>query len=121
MSALDVSPAELADQLDADIVVSSADPKTTFERLLGQRHLEAGFANRVHHLRTRGCVAKLHLALDGPPQFAGLDGGQGVDGAKAPVMVGAGGIVAAAVGTPLSGQGRRRVHDDLDGVLHAAQ
>ncbi len=43
-------------------------------RLLGQRHLEAGFANRVHHLRTRGCVAKLHLALDGPPQFAGLDG-----------------------------------------------
>ena len=62
--------------LTADVVISNADPKTTFDRLLGPRHLEAGFANRVHHLRSRGCVAKLHLALDGPPRFAGLDGEQ---------------------------------------------
>ncbi|MEM1411459.1 MAG: NAD(P)/FAD-dependent oxidoreductase [Pseudomonadota bacterium] len=67
---------ENGETLNADIVVSNADPKTTFERLLGQRHIEAGFANRIHHIRTRGCVAKLHLALDGPPQFAGLDGEQ---------------------------------------------
>jgi phytoene dehydrogenase-like protein len=67
---------EDGESLTADVVVSNADPKTTFERLLGPRHLEAGFANRVHHLRTRGCVAKLHLALEGPPQFAGLDGEQ---------------------------------------------
>lgn len=67
---------ENGDTLSADVVISNADPKTTFERLLGQRHIEAGFANRVHHIRSRGCVAKLHLALDGPPQFAGLDGDQ---------------------------------------------
>ncbi|NRB71432.1 MAG: NAD(P)/FAD-dependent oxidoreductase [Xanthomonadales bacterium] len=59
--------------LEADVVISNADPKTTFFELLGARHLEAGFANRVHHLRTRGCVAKLHLALDGLPGFTGLD------------------------------------------------
>ncbi len=67
---------EDGETLDADVIVSNADPKTTFERLLGARHLEAGFANRIHHLRTRGCVAKLHLALDGPPRFTGLDADQ---------------------------------------------
>ncbi len=67
---------EDGEQIAADLVVSNADPKTTFERLLGLRHVEAGFADRVHHLRTRGCVAKLHLALDDIPQFCGLDGEQ---------------------------------------------
>ena len=67
---------EDGEELGADVIVSGADPVTTFERLLGPRHLEAGFANRVHHIRNRGCVAKLHLALDGTPMFAGLDGEQ---------------------------------------------
>jgi phytoene dehydrogenase-like protein len=67
---------EDGEELDASLVISSADPVTTFERLLGPRHLEAGFANRVHHMRNRGCVAKLHLALDGTPMFKGLDGEQ---------------------------------------------
>ncbi len=67
---------EDGEQLDADVVISNADPKTTFEQLLGVRNIEAGFANRIHNIRTRGCVAKLHLALDQPPQFAGLDAQQ---------------------------------------------
>ncbi|MEE4174211.1 MAG: NAD(P)/FAD-dependent oxidoreductase [Xanthomonadales bacterium] len=67
---------EDGEELDAGLIISSADPVTTFERLLGPRHLEAGFANRVHHIRNRGCVAKLHLALDGTPMFTGLDGEQ---------------------------------------------
>ncbi len=67
---------ENGEQLDADVVVSNADPKTTFEQLLGIRNIEAGFAHRIHNIRARGCVAKLHLALDEPPQFAGLDANQ---------------------------------------------
>jgi phytoene dehydrogenase-like protein len=65
---------ELADgeQLTADTVISSADPKTTFFNLLGARNLEAGFARRVQNIRMRGNVAKLHLALDGIPGFEGL-------------------------------------------------
>ena len=59
--------------LEADAVVSSADPRTTFRELLGNRHLEAGFAHRVRNIRNRGCVAKLHLALDSLPAFNGLD------------------------------------------------
>lgn len=56
----------------ANAVVSSADPKTTLLTLLGARHLEAEFAQRVHHLRATGTAAKLHLALAGPPAFRGV-------------------------------------------------
>ena len=64
---------EVADgeRLDATLVISSADPKTTVFDLLGARHIEAGFARRVHHLRMAGNAAKLHLALDAAPEFGG--------------------------------------------------
>ena len=64
---------ESGEQLLAGSVVSSADPKTTFLRLLGSEYLDAGFVRRVKHLRARGLAAKLHLALDRLPQFTGLD------------------------------------------------
>ena len=59
--------------ISSGTVVSSADPKTTLLGLLGAPHLDTGFVRRVHHLRTRGLAAKLHLALDGVPAFSGLD------------------------------------------------
>ncbi len=55
--------------LRADTIVSNADPKTTFQGLVGYPHLDAGFARRVEHFRARGVSAKLHLALDGLPEF----------------------------------------------------
>ncbi|HEY8052860.1 MAG TPA: NAD(P)/FAD-dependent oxidoreductase [Steroidobacteraceae bacterium] len=61
------------EEIAADVVVSSADPKTTFLGLLGVEHLDAGFVRRVTQLRTRGLAAKLHLALERLPQFAGLE------------------------------------------------
>ena len=61
------------EQLSAPAVISNADPKTTFLRLLGPEYLDAGFVRRVGHLRARGSTAKLHLALDRLPQFTGLD------------------------------------------------
>ena len=57
----------------ASTVISSADPKTTFLRLLGCEHLDAGFVRRVSQLRSRGLTAKLHLALSGVPEFPGLE------------------------------------------------
>ena len=56
----------------APIVISSADPKTTFLKLLGPEHLDTGFVRKVHHSRARGVVAKLHLALNKLPSFTGL-------------------------------------------------
>jgi phytoene dehydrogenase-like protein len=69
-----VSGVELAsgEQVLADTVVSSADPRTTFLGLLGARKLEAGFVHKVQHFRARGNAAKLHLALSGLPEFTGL-------------------------------------------------
>lgn len=69
-----VSGVELAngEQVTADTVISNADPKTTFLGLLGARHLEAGFAHKIHNFRSRGNTAKLHLALSDLPEFSGL-------------------------------------------------
>jgi len=61
------------ESIDADRVVSSADPQTTFFRLAGVEHLEIEFTNRVRRLRCDGYVAKLHLALSGLPGFRGLE------------------------------------------------
>jgi len=62
------------EEITSQTVVSSADPKTTFLRLLGCEHLDAGFVRRVSQLRSRGLTAKLHLALTQLPEFAGLTG-----------------------------------------------
>ncbi len=53
-------------------VISNADPKTTVFGLVGARHFESTFVRRVHHLRSKGNVAKLHLALDALPDVSGL-------------------------------------------------
>lgn len=63
---------ESGDRFDSLMVVSNADPKTTLMKLIGARHAETGFANRVSHLRAKGNAAKLHLALDGLPTIEGL-------------------------------------------------
>jgi phytoene dehydrogenase-like protein len=61
------------EQLQAQVVVSSADPATTFARLVGFRNMETGMARRVSQVRSAGSAAKLHLALKGLPRFTGLD------------------------------------------------
>jgi phytoene dehydrogenase-like protein len=63
---------ESGERIGARCVISSADPKTTFLRLLGPRYLDTGFVRRVDHIRSRGLAAKLHLALNRAPSFGGL-------------------------------------------------
>lgn len=63
--------------IEADRVVSGADPQRTFLQLVGARHLEIEFASRIKRLRSEGLVAKLHLALSGLPAFNGLDKPEG--------------------------------------------
>jgi phytoene dehydrogenase-like protein len=64
------------ERLEAGTVVSNADPRSTVMGLLGMRHVEAGFAQRISNFRSRGHAAKLHLALDGLPDFQGLNPAQ---------------------------------------------
>jgi phytoene dehydrogenase-like protein len=78
MDGMQVSGVELAngEQLAASTVVSNADPKTTIMDLLGAGHVEADFARRINNIRANGNAAKLHLALDGLPDFKGLSQAQ---------------------------------------------
>ena len=62
--------------IEAPLIVSNADPVTTFEKLVGYRNVETGLVRRVSQIRMRSGVAKLHLGLDGLPQFKGLDESQ---------------------------------------------
>lgn len=59
--------------MPADAVVSNADPKSTFLDLIGARNLDAGMVRKISNVRQEGNAAKLHLALDGLPEFTGLD------------------------------------------------
>ena len=60
------------EEIEADRVISAADPQTTFLKLVGVENLEIQFTNRIRRLRCDGYVAKLHLALSGLPEFSGL-------------------------------------------------
>jgi len=78
MDGMQVCGVELAsgETLEASSVVSNADPRTTIMDLLGARHVEADFARRICNIRAKGNAAKLHLALDGLPDFKGLSQSQ---------------------------------------------
>ena len=72
---LRASGVHLADgsTIGATRVVSAADPKRTFLKLVGVEYLDIGFTNRIRRIRSDGYVAKLHLALSDIPKFTGLD------------------------------------------------
>jgi len=55
------------EEIRAPIVASSADPQRTLLHLVQPGNLDTEFLRRMRHLRMNGCVAKVHLALDGLP------------------------------------------------------
>lgn len=61
-------------QIRSDRVVSSADPRTTFFGIMDPSEMAPGFARKVANIRYRGVTAKVHLALDGLPDFTCLPG-----------------------------------------------
>ncbi|MCX7305896.1 MAG: NAD(P)/FAD-dependent oxidoreductase [Hyphomicrobiales bacterium] len=64
---------ENGEEIRVRTVVSAVDPSTTFLDLVGTRELDTGFVRRVKNIRNHGDAAKLHLALDRPPEFLGVD------------------------------------------------
>jgi phytoene dehydrogenase-like protein len=59
------------EQLRARAVVSSADPKRTFGSLCEPEYLPPEFQWRIRHLRARGVLAKVNLALSALPVVPG--------------------------------------------------
>lgn len=60
------------EEIPARAVISAADPKTTFLRLLDPMELDPDFLTTVRNYRSIGSAAKVHLALSGLPVFPSL-------------------------------------------------
>jgi phytoene dehydrogenase-like protein len=61
------------EQLNARAVVSNADPRTTFLRLVDPVDLDPNFLSKIRNYRTPGATAKINLALNRLPSFNGVD------------------------------------------------
>jgi phytoene dehydrogenase-like protein len=57
------------DELDADLVLSSVDPKLTFLTFVGAHDLPTEFVDEIRRYKFRGSSGKVNLALDALPDF----------------------------------------------------
>lgn len=58
------------EELAARVIVSNADPKHTFLRLVGREHLQAPFVQSIERLRTKAAYLKFHAAARELPDFS---------------------------------------------------
>ncbi len=65
---------ENGDELRAPLVCSSVDPRLTFFRFVGEKHLDGEFVEDIRRYKFRGSSGKVNLALDGLPDFRALPG-----------------------------------------------
>ncbi len=68
------------EEIAVEAVVSGADPKRTFFKLLDPTQLDPTFALRIRNVRAAGTVAKVNLALGGLPTFPALTDAIAPDG-----------------------------------------
>jgi phytoene dehydrogenase-like protein len=61
------------DQISADIVVSGADARTTFLKLLDPYYLDPKIISHVQSIKYRGTMARVHFALSKLPKFSGIN------------------------------------------------
>lgn len=58
------------EEIRAKTVLSSADPRTTFMKLVGAQHLDDDFTGDLGRFKLRGSSGKVNLAVDRVPEFA---------------------------------------------------
>ena len=61
------------EEIEARAVVSNADPRRTFLKLVDPTELDPNFLLKVRGYRSLGAAAKINLALAGLPSFRGVD------------------------------------------------
>lgn len=61
------------EEIPASVVISNADPKRTFLKLVDPLQLPPTFTRRLQNYRMNGTVAKLNLALSALPTFTGVN------------------------------------------------
>ncbi len=60
------------DELYANVIVSSLDPKRTFLKLIDEKELPTDFVSDIRRYKTRGSSGKVNLALDALPNFTAM-------------------------------------------------
>jgi len=65
---------ENGDEIYADVVSSSVDPRLTFIKMIGEKHLPEDFVEDIKRYKFRGSSGKVNLALDALPNFKSLPG-----------------------------------------------
>ncbi|HTX69632.1 MAG TPA: NAD(P)/FAD-dependent oxidoreductase [Thermoleophilia bacterium] len=61
-------------EFHADVVVSALDPRRTFLELVEPRELPDDLVESIRRLKFQGVSSKVNFALDGLPQYPGLEG-----------------------------------------------
>ena len=62
------------DEIYADVISSSVDPRLTFTKFIDKEHLPGEFLEDVNRFKYRGSSGKVNMALDGLPDFKCLPG-----------------------------------------------
>src|SRR6476469_1232483 len=62
------------DEIHAEVVSSSVDPRLTFMKMIGEQHLPDDFCTDLKRYKYRGSSGKVNLALDGLPSFKAMPG-----------------------------------------------
>src|SRR5499426_3063987 len=65
---------ENGDEIYADVVSSSVDPRLTFMKMIGEEHLPEDFVDDIKRYKFRGSSGKVNLALDALPDFKSKPG-----------------------------------------------
>src|ERR1700722_3303100 len=62
------------DEVYAEVISSSVDPRLTFTKFMGAEHLPADFLEEINRYKFRGSSGKVNMALDGLPDFKCMPG-----------------------------------------------
>jgi len=62
------------DEILANVVSSSVDPRLTFTKMIGEEHLPNDFCDDLKRYKYRGSSGKVNLALSGLPNFKSMPG-----------------------------------------------
>src|SRR2546430_3237699 len=65
---------ENGDEFYADVISSSVDPRLTFMKMVGLKHLPEDFVDDIKRYKFRGSSGKVNLALDAMPDFKSMPG-----------------------------------------------
>jgi phytoene dehydrogenase-like protein len=76
------------EEIAARAVISNADPRTTFLKLVDPSEFDPSVLMKIRNYRAQGAVAKVNLALSALPTFSALSNGEAVEKLSGRIHIG---------------------------------